>query len=194
MKLQNILLFIVAGTLITACSSSKQTSNETTSEQQTTCSLSDYAEYYYNNSQNAICGEKYEDGSKLYGFGDMTGSEGQSERLERIAQAKARNELGQKAAALQNKIKGSITQVQNEDGSSSSSFMMEFDVQLTKVNEIDTACEDGSRGFACYSLMEMPKSAILESTASALQEENEELYTKWKASEQYNALLAELGQ
>ncbi|MAL19269.1 MAG: hypothetical protein CL670_03775 [Balneola sp.] len=191
MRFQNILLFIVAGTLITACSSSKQTSNKTTSEQQANCSLSDYAEYYNKISQNAVCGEKYEEGSNLYGLGDMNGPERQSERLERIAQSNARMELGQKAAAFQNKIKGSITEVQNADGTTSSIFSMEIDVQLNKVSEVASACEEGSRGFACYSLMEMPKSVLLESTATALQEENEELYQKWMASEQYQSLLAE---
>jgi hypothetical protein len=153
--------------------------------------MSQYANHYYNTSQSTVCAEKYDDNSKLYGFGDMRGAESQTEMLTRAAQSKARMELGQKAAAFQNKIKGSITEVQNADGTTTSVLRMEVDIQLTEVSERDSSCEDGSRGFTCYSLMEMPKSALLESTASALQDENEELYQKWMASEQYQSLLAE---
>ena len=162
------------------------------------CSVSDYAVYYYNNSQNPACGEKYSNGTNLYGFGEMSGPEGQDEMLKRVASSKARVEIAQEAARLQNKIQGRIGKFiqENEQGASveSSWFSMQFEMKLEDVEEIGSVCEEGSRGYTCYALLKMPKTAILETTSASLKEKNEEAYQEWVSSDAYQQLLAELSE
>lgn len=186
MRVQSVLLLTILSSIFTACSSGKKLS----------CSVSEYAAYYYNNSQNPACGEKYKDGANLYGFGEMNGPEGQDEMLKRVASSKATMEIAQKAAGIQNKIKWSIGEFSqvNEEGENSTTkwSQTQFDVKLEGVEEVGSVCESGTRGYVCYKLLKMPKTAILETASASLKEKDEDLYREWVSSDEYKQLVAEL--
>ncbi len=188
MQLQSILTLITLSIMLTACSSSKKLS----------CSVSEYAVHYYNSSQNPDCGKVYNDGANLYGFGEMSGPEGQDEMLTRVSSSKATAEIAQKAAGIQNKIKGRMGRFiqKNDDGESSSGSWseMQFEVRLSGVEEVGSVCESGTRGYVCYALMKMPKTAILETASASLKEKDEDLYQQWVSSESYDELVAELSK
>ncbi len=186
MRMQSFLSLLVLSLMLTACSSSKKLS----------CSVSEYAVHYYNNSQNPACGEVYKDGVNLYGFGEMSGPEGQDEMLTRVASSKATMEIAQKAAGIQNKIQGRMgtfaKKITQEGGESGNWFSMQFEVRLNSVEEVGSTCEAGDRGYVCYTLLKMPKTAILEMASASLKEKDEDLYQQWVSSESYQELLAEL--
>lgn len=93
-KFNTVLVFISIIT-ISGCSASKELS----------CSVSEYAVYHYNNSQNSQCKEQYNEEEMIFGFGDAEGQSAAKEMLKSMAQMKARSAVAQKMAQLQGKIK-----------------------------------------------------------------------------------------
>lgn len=181
-----ISVFMVVSIIATGCNVSKQA----------TCSMSEYIEYHYSSSENAQCAEVYESGDMLYGFGEGEMRGGNEEMLTRVAQANAISDLGQKAAGITDRIKGSIFTLveQNSEGETVTREGIEtsFEIRMQGVETVGEQCEETVDGTTCYMLVKMPRQNLLETASANLKEMDETLHERWTTSSEYEKLRSEL--